>query len=536
MSAARAKTPEPTKVERPLSQAVRMARSRAVPLLGIETPDPASTRVAITEAVPAATPIVEWDALRGLTAPERSPGAIALAAAISAARAQQALTIKASTMLDVLQHVPGELRDGDGKVTQEGAIVLVHGAQELFRDPVAVQGIWNLRDQFKRNRRTLILLGPTLKYPASLTGDIITLDEPLPTRALLRPLVEQQYQNAKLAEPDEATVTKALDAIVGLPSFTAEQVTAMSLTPRGLDIPKLWGHKIKAIKQTPGLSVWEGKNQTLDTLKGIDNVVAFAKMLIAADVFRAIVFVDEGDKAFAGGMSDYVGDSGVSKDAVGQVLTYMADTEALGLLLAGLAGTGKTELGKAIASAAGRPLVLLDLGGMKGGHVGDSERMVRNALKMVTAIAEGRVLFIMTANRTTTFTPEMNRRFPDQFFFDHPDAAGRAAIWPVYEAQYGLTPAQAARPEGFDTGWTGAEIKRVAERAAMFKTTVVEAARWLVPQAESAKKVIREMRESAHGRFLSASYPGWYQYQDTDLVVPGAPLVATTRDIVLEEK
>jgi hypothetical protein len=389
----------------------------------------------------------------------------------------------------------------------------MHNAHLQLGEAPVKQALWNLRDVFKMNKRTVVLLGPAFTLPAELSGDVIVLDEPLPTRAELSAVIDQQHKNAGLELPDETVRAAALDAIVGLPHYTSEQVTAMALEKTGVNLAKLWERKIKAVENTQGLTVYKpiAGDTSLDELKGLDNVVAFAKELISAEAFNVIVFLDEMDKSFAGGMSDHVGDSGVSKDQVGQLLSYINDTKSLGLMLAGVAGSGKTQLAKAMGAASGKPVIVLDLGGAKGGVVGQSEAAIRQMLKVITATAEGRVLFIGTANRTTMFTPELNRRFADQFFFDLPSDEARAAIWNVYIKKNGLTPSQAARPAGFDNGWTGAEIQRACERAALFGKSVVEVAKYIIPQAVSAKQTISTMRRESAGRFISASQPGFYE-------------------------
>ena len=100
----------------------------------------------------------------------------------------------------------------------------------------------------------------------------------------------------------------ALDALVGLASYTAEQVTAMSLEKRGVSIPKLWERKIKTL-QNNGIEVYKpGPNDTtLDELKGLDNVINYAKKLIKSKAFNLIVFIDEMDKSMAGGMRSTLG-------------------------------------------------------------------------------------------------------------------------------------------------------------------------------------------------------------------------------------
>ena len=47
-----------------------------------------------------------------------------------------------------------------------------------FLDEAAVeQAVWNLRDEFKRDRRTLVLLAPDIKLPLSLQHDVFLVDE-----------------------------------------------------------------------------------------------------------------------------------------------------------------------------------------------------------------------------------------------------------------------------------------------------------------------------------------------------------------------
>lgn len=482
--------------------AFKAARRVSTPLVALETPDPAATIVAIRGVLNGEAPTFEWDIVRGLRGVNDLGKQVASQKSIEAAA-----TINIVTALELCDGLP------------KNSAVFLHNAHRHLTDVQVVQALWNLRDTFKRNRRTIIMLGPTFQLPAELSGDVVVLDEPLPSRAELAEVLAQQHRNASLPEPTGDAATAALDAIVGLPAFTAEQVVAMSLRPTGVDLDLLWKRKVKAIENTQGLRVWQGE-AALDDLCGIDNVKEFARELIGAKAFGAIVFIDEADKALAGGMSDHSGDSGVSKDQIGQILSFIEDGGHLGMMFAGVAGCGKTQLAKAISQESGKPLIVFDIGGMKGGIVGQSEQAIREALKVVTATAEGRVLFIMTANKTTSFTPELNRRFPDQFFFDLPDHEGREAIWPVYVKKYNLSPVQAKRPEGFGEGWTGAEIKRACERAALFGRTVVDAAKFIVPQAVSARQTIAGLRRDAAGRFLSAAKAGFYMPPDENSDLP----------------
>jgi hypothetical protein len=484
---------EASAIDTQLVKHFKAARRVSTPIIAIETPDPAETIKVLAPVMNGANPVFQWDIVRGM----RSSNDVAEQAAVTLGISPEA-TINCTEMLSQALKLPA------------GSVVFMHGAQHQLGDVAVTQAIWNLRDEFKANKRTLVMLSPAFQIPADIAGDTIVFNEPLPTRAELRAIVLQQYRNAGLAEPVEQTMSAILDAVVGLHAFTAEQVIAMSLTRNGCDVDRCWDHKRKAIENTDGLRVWKG-GESFDELRGIDNVKSFMAQLTAAKAFGAIVFIDEADKALAGGMSDYSGDSGVAKDQIGVLLSYIEDTKSLGVMFAGLAGTGKTQLAKAVGELSGKPVIVFDTGAMKGGTVGQSERAIRSALKVVSATAEGRVLFIMTANKTTQFTPEINRRFPDQFFFDQPDAEGCAAIGSVYIEKNQLTPAQVAEMPWSEGGWTGAEIKRACERAALFNVTVSEAARFLVPQSVSQRDKLDEMRRNAAGKFLSASKPGVYE-------------------------
>jgi hypothetical protein len=495
----------------PLVRDFKAARFCSVPLIAVETPDPAATLAVLTPVMPEA-PIAAWDIVRGVY-PVNAEGQQMLAAL----QIQGGRTINPVTALEACANLP------------QFAAVAFFNLHLHLRDPGVIQALWNLRDLFKQNRRTIVLLGISCELPPELGGDVILLDQPLPTRKELEPILDAVHTDAELPKPTGLERARMLDAIVGLAPFTAEQNLALSLegpksaTP-GIVMDRLWERKCRTIKDVPGLSVWRG-GESFDDLRGVDSVKDFLQGFVDADAFGAVVFIDEMEKALAGAMSEYTGDSGVAKDQNAVLLAYLNDTDADGVMLAGEAGTGKSALAKATGAAAGKVTIALDLGALKGGTVGQSERQIRYALKVITAIAEGRVLFIATANNTTSFSPEVNRRFPDQFYFESPDDAGRAAIWPVYINKFKLTAEQAAFPKGMDVDWTGAEIRRVCRRAAKLKRPVVDVAKHVLPQAISQKHKLQQQREAAAGRFLSANRPGWYAVPSLQVSVPATPPV-----------
>jgi hypothetical protein len=89
-------------------------------------------------------------------------------------------------------------------------------AQRFWNDPQVSQAIWNLRDVFKANGRTLALLTtPGAVLPDELTQDVLVLDEPLPAVEDLTRILEETIA-AEVAEPESDASGKAVDALLGL--------------------------------------------------------------------------------------------------------------------------------------------------------------------------------------------------------------------------------------------------------------------------------------------------------------------------------
>jgi len=311
-----------------------------------------------------------------------------------------------------------------------------------------------------------------------------------------------------------------VDALIGLAAFPAEQAVAMSLSKSGLDTPGLWERKRQVIEQTPGLSVWRG-GETFDDIGGVVQVKNFLKAVIAGVAPpRVVVFIDEIEKAFAGAGTDL---SGVKTEMTGTMLTWMQDRKADGLIFLGPAGAAKSAVAKATGNTAGIPTIAFDLTAMESSLVGASGDRLRTALKIVDAVSQGRSLFIATCNSIVSLPPELRRRFTlGTFFFDLPSAEERKAIWTIYLRKYGVS---GDLPD--DEGWTGAEIKECCRKAYRLKLSLVESARYIVPVSRSASDQILALRKQASGRFLSASKPGVYEYEERPSSTSGKRLIRT---------
>ena len=117
----------------------------------------------------------------------------------------------------------------------------------------------------------VLVTTPGSVLPQELVQSVLVIDEPLPSHEDLRSIVGTTFENAKLGTPIAEDESRAVDALLGLAAFPAEQVVAMSLSKRGLDHDQLWERKRQVIEQAPGLMVWRG-GETFKDVGGCANV------------------------------------------------------------------------------------------------------------------------------------------------------------------------------------------------------------------------------------------------------------------------
>ena len=479
----------------------KAARRVATPLISIATPDPAATIQAIHASFkePDNIPMLRWSVVTGIVGLNEKGQAAA------------AEVTDGDAVLSTGN--PTEALIAAAKLQPKSILYFTQAHRYLDQEAVAA-AVWELRDLFKADRRTLVLLSPGLTPPAELAPDILSLDEALPTEQQLAEIIKRTMADAEL-KPEPDILEKAVSALSGLAAFPAEQATAMSLNGKGLDVAELWQRKRRMISDTPGLSVYDGPEK-FDDLGGCANIKQFLRgVLMGRRAARAIVFIDEIEKQLGGATGDT---SGVTQDQLGALLSFMQDTQATGILLLGPPGSGKSAISKAAGNEAGIPTIQLDLGGTKSSLVGSSEQRLRQALKVITAVSSGRPLFLATCNSLSKLPPELRRRFSlGTFFFDLPTAEERERIWEIYRAKFDIPNVEAYPP---DDGWTGAEIRNCCDISDRLNIRLTEAANFVVPVAESARDAIERLRRDAGGRFISASSPGSYRYQKITTSAP----------------
>jgi hypothetical protein len=518
-------TPTPTTTApSPQESQFRAIRRAGVSLCAIECADPAATMQSNIKALNgkgAEIAILQWDLINGMQGLNGPGKAYATEAApdgpIQTGNPAECLKILATS-------APAK------------CLVFMLGAARIIQDgqgfnPSVIQALWNIRDPFKSRGSTLALLSPGFTLPPELARDIVTISEPLPDAAQLGAITDSICADAGIAPPIDAERAAVLDTLTGLGAFEAEQTLALSISKAGIDRGGLWERKVKAIEATPGLTVYRGKEKLAD-VAGLANAKALlSDTLKGALRCSCIVFADEIDKGLAASGTD---SSGTTQDQLKALLSYIQDNDIIGATALGPPGTGKTLLAKALANEFGIPLVMMDLGAMKGSLVGQSEQNMRQALKVIHAISGGRALFLGACNRDQGLPPELRRRFSYLLlYFDLPAREEKDAAWTVHAnrlrfqgATVSLRPDQTDRSALNDDGWTGAEIRNACLKAYAMNTTLAEAAQSIVPISRSASEMVLASRKGASGRYISASRPGIYTYTENQ-----TPAIATGRQM-----
>ncbi len=481
----------------------KTARRIGTPLIAIQTPDPQAAIDQLVKESPATTPAIIWDTCRGWR-----PGNAAAIDVIKQTLDEVDPSVTAPPTEMLIEWAP--------KLPKPAVLYLVN-AHRYLNDGSAqgaafVQALWNLRDVFKMNLRSAVVLGPQITLPPELSGDVLLLDEPRPDDEALGVIIDRVVTEVDgQITPDERG--RAIDALRGLAAFSAEQATAMSLDlkARRVLLDVLWDRKEKMINQTPGLRVWKG-GTTLDDVGGCENVKRALRLRFAGKMPpRIVLWWDEIEKMFAGATSGTGDSSGVTQRLLGTILTKMQewiDKGGSGMLFVGPPGAAKSMVAKAAGATFGVPTLAVDAGAIMDSLVGSTEARTRALMDVVDAMADGRVLVIMTCNKQIALPPELKRRLTGgTFYFDLPDADEQAVIWAKGRVKYEIDERE---PLPDCRGWTGAEIMTACAMRWQMDVPLVESPQFIVPVVKSAAEDIALLRKQADGKFLSASKPGAY--------------------------
>ena len=405
--------------------------------------------------------------------------------------------------------------------SEQPAILVLTNFHRFLQSAEIVQALAKQLTQGKQNRTFVAILSPVVQVPTELDKQFIVIEHALPGREQLAEIA-RGIATEREELPTGVEFERMLDASAGLTRFEAEGAFSLSLVRHGrLRADVLWEQKTQMLKKSGLLSLHRG-GETFSDLGGLEAVKAFCQRSLRHRANRT------------------------------------SAVRPRGILLLSPPGCGKSQFCKALGNETGRPTLVLDIGNLLGSLVGQSEANIRQALRIIDAMApavlfldecekafsgvsgqgdsgvsarlfgsflswlndhESDVFVVATANDISKLPPEFSRaeRFDGVFFLDLPDTEQRQAIWQIYIAKYAL---DANQDLPSDEAWTGAEIKACCRLAALLDVPLNAAAQNIVPVSRTSAESVEKLRTWASGRCLSADRPGIYQ---------GASAASTTR-------
>lgn len=359
------------------------------------------------------------------------------------------------------------------RTREEGGLFIFCDLHPFLEDPLVVRLLKDIALQHERFGKTLVLLSHRLDVPAELQRLAATFSLKLPDESQLLALVKEEAQrfahsSGTRVKADNHTLQQLVSNLRGLTFSDARRLVRGAIVDDGAitqeDVPEVSKAKMALLAEDAAISF------EYDTARF-------------------------GDVAGLNALKHWLGQ---------RQQAFMSADKKLrprGLLLFGVQGSGKSLAAKAVAGSWGVPLLRLDFGTLYNKFFGETERNLREALKLaetmspcvlwideiekglgqdsndagvsqrilgtlLTWLAEhdARVFVVATANNIHALPPELVRkgRLDELFFVDLPDEVIRAEILRLHMRKRGLD------PDNFDLnllaqasdGFSGAELEQ----------------------------------------------------------------------------
>ncbi|QDT64753.1 AAA family ATPase [Calycomorphotria hydatis] len=397
-------------------------------------------------------------------------------------------------------------------------LIVLKNYHRFLANPEVIQAVQHALIAGKQSRTVLVILAPTMHLPDELEREFVPLSHDMPTAEDLEEIARGVLPpDEELPEGTERQ--RILDAAAGLTRSEAEGAFALSLVRHGCLVPEvIWELKAEGLTKE-GLLSLHRQGERFESLGGLTALKDFCIRALAP-------------------------------------CTNTTSVSARGVLLLSPPGCGKSAFAKALGHETGRPTLILDVGCLMAGLVGQTEERTRRAIatieamspcilmideveKALSGVGSGNdsgvttrmfgtlltwlgdrdhhsdVFVVCTANDVSKLPPEFTRaeRFDGIWYLDLPERAARDAIWQIHRSSYDI-PSNQHQPH--DRGWTGAEIASCCRLAALLNCSLTDAAVNVVPVSTTAAESLAKLRQWADGRCLDAAEGGIYRPDRND--------------------
>ncbi|MBE9516872.1 MAG: AAA family ATPase [Proteobacteria bacterium] len=316
-----------------------------------------------------------------------------------------------------------------------------------IKDPVILRTVREIAQSHSKLKKTIVFISHRFEVPAEIKRYVSHFELPLPSRESLKKLVSDEARkwaasnSGKRVKADQRSLDSLVSNVSGLSLDDARRLIRNAIYDDGVlsysDIPELM----------------EAKYQLLNTDAVLSYEYDTARFSEVGGLARLKDWLAKRENAFR---ADNPPD-GLTKPK--------------GMLLLGVQGCGKSLAARAVAGTWGVPLLGLDIGALYNKYIGETEKNIRQALKMANTMApcvlwideiekgisqgdsdngtskrilatlltwmaddNNGVFIVATANDVTSLPPELLRkgRLDEIFFVDLPDQATRKTIFDVH--------------------------------------------------------------------------------------------------------
>ena len=419
-------------------------------------------------------------------------------------------------------------------ISVEAAFILKDFHRHM-EDPVVVRRLRDVGQKFSKNRRTVIIVAPSIKMPPELASLVEYVELPLPDKQRLRQIIDEMIVRVGKTR----TLRRSLDA---------SGLDVMAGNLRGLTEEEAERAVSQAIVARYGVTA----EIVTDVLQAKKEMLRRSEMLDFVEVSDTLASV--------GGLEN------LKRWLEQRRGTWEEPAQAFGLepprgvVILGVQGCGKSMCAQAIAGEWKLPLVKFDTAAIFDKYIGETEKRIQKVFRVAEELSpcvlwidelekvfagsgsdsasadagvssrllaaflswmqerKAPVFVAATCNNVSALPPELIRkgRFDELFFVDLPNQAERKQIFALELARRNRRPAEfdLDRVAAAARGYSGAEIQ-AAVQAALYSafsskqplatSHLMDALAKTVPLSTTRAEEIQQLRDWARARAVPAS-------------------------------
>jgi SpoVK/Ycf46/Vps4 family AAA+-type ATPase len=419
-------------------------------------------------------------------------------------------------------------------ISVEAAFILKDFHRHM-EDPVVVRRLRDVGQKFSKNRRTVIIIAPSIKMPPELASLVEYVELPLPDKQRLRQIIDEMIVRVGKTR----TLRRSLDA---------SGLDVMAGNLRGLTEEEAERAVSQAIVARYGVTA----EIVTDVLQAKKEMLRRSEMLDFVEVSDTLASV--------GGLEN------LKRWLEQRRGTWEEPAQAFGLepprgvVILGVQGCGKSMCAQAIAGEWKLPLVKFDTAAIFDKYIGETEKRIQKVFRVAEELSpcvlwidelekvfagsgsdsasadagvssrllaaflswmqerKAPVFVAATCNNVSALPPELIRkgRFDELFFVDLPNQAERKQIFALELARRNRRPAEfdLDRVAAAARGYSGAEIQAAVQAAlyAAFSSKqplatshLMDALAKTVPLSTTRAEEIQQLRDWARARAVPAS-------------------------------